>query len=346
MSLLAPNAKRTALALGWLVGLPLAAIGCAVDANGEDAESDIAALGERADGALRMNHVQMKATHNSYHKARFFFPSDDLNYNHKPLDVQLESQGVRGFELDLHFDAGAKRFDVHHINFDAGSTCPRLNDCLRTLKKWSDSHRDHQPIIVQFETKDTFKARNAESYFATLESEIAKVWPTDRLITPDLVKGSSPNLRDAVTRRGWPTIDSVRGRAMFVLSASAEHRTFYTHDDSNLDGRLLFVSSDAHAPYASFLVLDDPKAQAKEIFNAVRAGFIVRTRADADLKEPKKNDRSRLEAALASGAQLVSTDFPAKDPNYRYIVEIPGGTPSRCNPAFDLPRCTSERIEH
>ena len=316
--------------------------GCAVDPGTEPGESEDAITNARE---LRMNELQVKATHNSYHKAKFFFPSKSLNYNHKPLDEQLERQGVRAFELDLHYDAKGKRFDVYHVDDDRGTTCDQLVDCLRVIKRWSDGHLGHAPIVIQLETKDTFATVDGAAYYDTLEKEIRSIWPADRLVTPDLVRAGAPTLREAVTTRGWPVLRSVRGRVMFTIAGSDEHARFYTRNGTNLDGRVLFVSAPTSVPYAAFTVIDDPEGAGDAIRAAVRDGFIDRTRADADLKEPKKNDRSRLEAALASGAQLVSTDFPAKDPNYVYVVDIPGGTPSRCNPILAVPGCTSTAIE-
>ena len=52
-----------------------------------------------------------------------------------------------------------------------------------------------------------------------------------------------------------------------------------------------------------------------------------------------------LATALASGAQLVSTDFPARVAGYDYVVHIPNGTPSRCNPVLPVVGCTSQRVE-
>src|SRR5215212_8040257 len=55
------------------------------------------------DDVLRLNHIQMKGTHNSYHIA----PEgaiDDWRYTHAPLDIQLAAQGVRKVELDTHYN--------------------------------------------------------------------------------------------------------------------------------------------------------------------------------------------------------------------------------------------------
>jgi hypothetical protein len=46
----------------------------------------------------------------------------------------------------------------------------------------------------------------------------------------------------------------------------------------------------------------------------LRQHYLIKTRADADGKEARANDRTRADAALASGAQVVVTDYPVPDP--------------------------------
>lgn len=317
-------------------------IACSAERDDEDERAEDAVVA----APLRMNHVQVKATHNSYHKARWLFPTASQRYTFDPLDVQLASQGVRSFELDLHFDARRREFEVYHVKFDEGTTCPTLTACLTTMKRWSDANPRHVPIVVLLEAKDEGRSVDQAAYVEALESRIAAVWPRERLVTPDLVRGAKPNLRAAVTEDGWPELDAVRGRAMFVLTGDGELRRTYTRGEQSLDGRLVFAAGGSGASYASVVVMDDPKGQGDAIRDAVRAGFIVRTRADANMEEPRRRDRSRLDAALASGAQLVSTDVPVKVRDYGdYVVEIPGGTPGRCNPIAAPAGCTSASIE-
>jgi len=65
----------------------------------------------------------------------------------------------------------------------------------------------------------------------------------------------------------------------------------------------------------------------------------------------KSTEDARQIVALASGAQIVSTDYPvppfvgASRATY-YWQDITGGTPCRCNPITSLPGCTSTAIEN
>jgi hypothetical protein len=65
----------------------------------------------------------------------------------------------------------------------------------------------------------------------------------------------------------------------------------------------------------------------------VAKGILVRTRADADTVEARTGDTVRREAAFASGAQIVSTDYEREDPRWPgFITRLPGGGEARCNP--------------
>ena len=64
-----------------------------------------------ADDCLRLNHLQVVGTHNSYHLApepavlkAIGARANGLDYTHRPLTYQLETLGVRQFEIDVYAD--------------------------------------------------------------------------------------------------------------------------------------------------------------------------------------------------------------------------------------------------
>jgi hypothetical protein len=75
----------------------------------------------------------------------------------------------------------------------------------------------------------------------------------------------------------------------------------------------------------------------------------VRTRSDLPLETVISGDTTQLRAALASGAQLVSTDFPEVGMSARYgsdfVAELPRGRVARCNPVNAPRRCRDRRLE-
>lgn len=298
------------------------------------------------DDSLRVNHLQAKGTHNSYHIAPDGGLIPALNYTHAPLDVQLEEQGVRHFELDVRYDMFKGYFTVFHENFDKGTTCDTLTKCLSLVKTWSDDHPAHHPLFFQIELKDTASEADAEAYFSALEGDVLSVFPRERVITPDDVKGDSASVLAAIGKNGWPTLGAARGKVLFFIDNTADMMTYYTHGTKDLNGRLMFIDSEPTDPWAGILLANDPVGDASRIEASLAAGLIVRTRADSDNDEPLAGDTSRMDAAFASGAQLVSTDYAAKVDGVDYVVDVPGGTPSRCSPVTAPADCTPEDIEN
>lgn len=294
------------------------------------------------DAVLRFHHLQAKGTHNSTHVQTANRP--EWRYTHRPLDEQAASQGVRQFELDLWFDDDTGGYEVLHIPFlDEGTTCRALTDCLGVLKGWSDANPDHHPLFVLVEVKDGWDEHVGPSRLDALDEALLSVWPEDRLVTPAFVQGDAATLRDGVAA-GWPTLGVLRGRALFVLHEGGAWRDAYTLGLTVAD-RPLFPDAfgDIDLPIAAVHTLNDPFDA--RIPAVVDAGHLVRTRADADTVQARSNDTTQRDQALASGAHFVSTDFPAPVDWTEYRVEIPDGTPSRCNPRTAPPECTSEAVE-
>jgi hypothetical protein len=333
---------RAALALVLFTG---------VTACGEDSADEQAPgppFSYPLDEVLRLNHLQVKGTHNSYHLKPQENTIAPWNYSHLPLDQQFDSQGVRAVELDVSYSAALGYLEVFHLGggLDEQTTCRIFTDCLSALERWSTAHPAHHPIFIQIEVKDALEGAELDALLATIESEILSVWNLERIVTPDLVKGQSASLKDALATSGWPTLGKLRGRTLFFFDNGGTLAAQYTRGNQNLDGRLLFVPSSPQDPYAAVAKLNDPIPDAAAIAEALAAGMIVRTRSDADSVEPSAGDTSRREAALTGGAQIVSTDYPAPVSTYEYHVEIPGGSPTRCNPVTAPAACTSLAIEN
>jgi hypothetical protein len=317
-----------ALAILWLIA------GCG-DTSPEAPPAPVYPL----DDVLRMTDAQSVGTHNSYHLDSLEGAIPPWDYSHAPLDVQLGELGVRQFELDTYWrrvpDSDEGRFEVLHVPVvDASSTCPTFRDCVSVQKAWSDAHPDHLPFLTLIETKSGGDSDSeADLLVAELTEELAAVWPKERLVTPDLLEA------------GWPLLSVARGRAVYVLHSGGRPRQALLR--MPLEAMLLVPDDAPAAPgYAQFHSSNDPLGGgAAHIAELVRAGHLVRTRADVDGENARANDTTRLEAALQSGAHYVSTDFPAPHPDTGYVVEMPGGTPSRCTPVVAPEGCTSESLE-
>ncbi len=307
--------------------------------------------------------------------------ADLMQYEHPALGTQFQSQKVRQIELDVFLDqsgglyrdpllrsaAGVGPYDakmdqpgikaLHIQDVDYASTCLTFVDCLRQIETWSDANPSHVPLAVLVELKDdpldfagftfTTPEKWTASTIGSVDAEIRSVMDDSDLITPDDVRGSHPTLEEAVTTDGWPTLGESRGKVMFLMDNGGGYRTNYLNGHPNLEGRVLFTNANPGDADAAFVKRNDPFAA--DISDLVAAGYVVRTRADADTVEARQNNTGPRDAALASGAQWVSTDYqsPGMAVGFTtpYVVEIPGGTVARCNPVNGPPTCDSALLD-
>lgn len=308
--------------------------------------------------------------------------ADLMQYEHQPLAEQFESQKVRQIELDIWVDSAGGRYSlpllrdavglgeyhpevmdqpgikVFHVqDVDYGSTCLTLVRCLQEVKAWSDANPGHVPISILLEMKDSplvvpgFTFTEPEPWTGTalddLDAEIRSVFPDDQVITPDDVRGSHPTLRDAVLTDGWPTLGDSRGKVMFMMDNSGGLRSAYLAGHPSLEGRMLFTNADPGDDDAAFIKRNN--AFDASIPGLVAQGYLVRTRADSDTEQARANDTSTRDAALASGAHYVSTDYQvpgiAVGFTTDYVVEIPGGTVARCNPVNGPDGCVDAELD-
>jgi len=361
------HARRTAwagLVAACLVGV---VVGCSSSGtNGASGGGASVTTMSPAQADLRINQLQVLGMHNAYHVeptpenlAKYIAVSAEaatLAYSHDPLDQQFQNQGIRQVELDITQDPTGQKFrpkgvvgsKVFHIEaIDEGSTCLTLVECLTVVKTWSDANQDAIPLGVQLEIKDNNPLTPAQ--FDSIDAEIRSVFPPDRLITPDDVRGDKPTLESAVLTTGWPRLEDSRGKVMFVLDNREDEYTAGGHP--SLEGRVAFPPSTPGKPDAAFLKENDPSgANLARIQDEVRKGYLIRTRADSEVTTPTSGDTTQREAALASGAQWVSTDYPlpgmaARYNGSTYVAQIPGGTPARCNPINGPTGCENSWIE-
>lgn len=302
-----------------------------------------------------------------------------LDYAHRPLKEELDD-GARQLELDVYYDPQGGRFadpavprlvgtkldardlevlarqgfKVMHVpDVDFRSSCLTFVDCLRIVKAWSDAHPRHVPLLILINAKDdpspapggAAVLKFDSAAFDALDAEIASVFSRDKLITPDQVRGTYPTVREAVLAGAWPKLRDARGKILIALDESPQKIEIYRGARKSLEGRLMFVNTDESSPAAAYITLNETIADSQRIRAAVKSGFIVRTRADADTVEARSGSVARRDAALASGAQYVSTDYMQPDLRFgAYSARLPGVAVAVCNPVRMANRCVGQMI--
>lgn len=301
-----------------------------------------------------------------------------LDYSHPRLTKQLDD-GVRQIELDIYGDTKGGRyarpavvnevakaglpmdppfadpaimqkpgFKVMHIqDMDQRSNCEPLVACLREVRAWSKAHPRHLPVFILLETIESplhlpFPTVQPEPFdtkaLDALDAEIRSVFPRTEYLSPDDVRGDAKTLNRAILANGWPRLEQARGKVIFLLDQRSVG-TAYLKGHPSLRTRVAFTNAAPGGDDAAFTELNDGSADA--ITTLVKAGYLVRTRTDANLKESARNDTSRRDAMLSSGAQILSTDYPDHEPAANgYVVSFPGHAQARCNPQFTDTRCS------
>lgn len=311
---------------------------------------------------------------------------ESIEYTHPALPVQFSREGVRQIELDVFADPKGGRYAkrrllsvinepidsgipalskpgfkvLHAQDVDFNSNCLTFVDCLTAVRTWSHEHPKHLPIAILVEAKDdptvdplhmgfVVPPPLTTADFDALDAEIRSVFPAKEMITPDDVRGTHATLEEAVrTGTAWPTLADSRGKVLFLLDQS-DQRKLYVDGHPSLKGRVIFTNSTPGEPDAAFVEMNDPtgKYQA-QIQQLVREGYIVRTRSDGDTVEARADNTKPRDAAIASGAQYVSTDYPAPDkapfPG-GFVVTLPDNRPWRCDPVNTGPACASAQLD-
>ena len=308
-----------------------------------------------------------------------------LEYHHISITDQLE-MGLRNLELDVFYDPDGGRyasphglqliretgeqpmeydkdgemktagFKVLHIqDIDFRSNCLTLNSCLEEIKTWSDANSNHIPVFITINTKDAIINRPGftdplpfdKEALDALDSAIRAVLPAHKLLVPDDVRDNYDTLPAAISEKGWPPLSEALGRLVFILDQGGDIRDAYLEAHPALENRVMFVAADENTPATAFFILNNPIDQAAKIEQLVKAGFIVRTRADAGTIEARNNDINRRIAAFNSGAQIITTDYYLPNPAFQspYRVQLPNNQVALCHPFLAPADCDAMQFE-
>jgi hypothetical protein len=245
-------------------------------------------------------------------------------------------------------------FKVMHVqDLDERSSCHTFMKCLTQVREWSQHHSGHLPIFILVETKEGVpselpNAPRADVFtpaiFDAVDAEIRSVFQPGEIITPDNVRSSAATLNEAIRTHGWPTLAEARGKVIFLLD-QAHAAPIYAQGHPSLRDRMIFTNSEPGLPEAAFVELNDGSKEA--IDSLVKQGYLVRTRTDEGTEQARTNDRTRLDRAFSSGAQILSTDYPPSEPSQwtGYVVSFPGGVIARCNPVNKPAGCVDSLLE-
>jgi Phosphoinositide phospholipase C, Ca2+-dependent len=314
--------------------------------------------------------------------------ADSLEYRHPSLETQL-NDGVRQLEIDIYGDAkgglfahplgpalAAKAglpadppfdtegimmkpgFKVLHVqDVDYRSNCEPFTKCLAIVRAWSKSHAGHLPIFILVENKDGQPALEGGAIpepltpetFDALDAEIRSVFQPGEMITPDDVRGRYKTLNEAILTDGWPILDKARGKVVFLLD-QRRVGPLYTMGHPSLEKRVLFTNAAPGTPDAAFTECNDSASNPNLVPGLIRKGYLVRTMTDPGFAGVKANQIAKRDASINSGAQILSTDYPAGEAAESgfFVTVRPSGQTypnARCNPVLKPANCTEAMLK-
>ncbi len=259
---------------------------------------------------------------------------------------------VKGMHQNSHIEALRKPgFKVLHIkDVDYQTNYYTFIDALSAIKAWSDAHPRHLPLFINIETKDgspgdasgflRFLGFKREIPFDaaacdSMDAEVKAVFGADlhNILTPDRLRGSYASLNDMVKHNGWPTLESCRGKIIFIILGG--DKANYAAGHPLLEGRAMCMYSRPGDPNGAFVMQDESIGDSANIVKLVKENYIVRTRSDIETMDARANDYSRKNAAIHSGAQITSTDYYVPDRRIStFEVQWDGVHSGRVNPVL------------
>jgi hypothetical protein len=277
---------------------------------------------DRFDETTRLNEVHLLASHNSYKKkgsdlGKFFVGLGDsfaeanaLKYGYHNLTEQFE-RGIRSMEFDVRKRKSS--FVLTHVPLvDNSSVAPDFALALEEINLYSSNNPTHFPIIILMEIKEDWMmldhalqdigAQELNELNLLLEDKLG-----DRLYRPKNLMAPGLTVKETIMQDGWPTVTSLLGKVIFILHPNNMNEAYFSLDES-MATQPMFIGSyanDLDHENASFVVQNDVDVDL--ITSLVSSGYIIRTRMDESLHK----DQERIEQAILSGAQLLTSDFTA-----------------------------------
>lgn len=285
------------------------------------------------EAGIKFNELNFMATHNSYQTPsigatkKMYKSLSQITFglvSEKKVDFWSETLtqqlncGLRSFELDIEtFDRdGEISFTcMHSPYFEMATSCYDFSLALKEISMWSDNNPDHLPITIIIEPKSSFLPLKDMEYFnidyAKALDAVIRENLGEKLFTPaDMQRGYS-SFGEMRAADDWCRVKDMLGKVLILLH-DCDVTEKYIEIDHSVKSQAMFPmlrEEDIDRDCASIILCNDPESllEIKEEVISEKK-IMVRTRSD---KFTSVTDERR-EQALASGANIVSTDYPVR----------------------------------
>ena len=313
----------------------------------------------RIDSRLKLNHLTIVGTHNSYHKSNLIY-----KYEHRLLDKQFD-YGIRQIELDIHLMKN--NLVIYHLQlFDDQTNCYCFKYCLVLIQKWLNDNPSHYPIYLFIEIKQMFYEDLITGltggvkcqHFDQIKSELFDVFSLDQFIFPKEIQGNETSIRLSLKRQrqdelsndysyknyGWPPVSSSLGKLIPVflddVHQIAQNLYFKC---SSLQNYFLICQTKINLPYSSIITISNINQNIRKLIEIGNNGQISRLLLSYGSKNLDENYQSSKQYGIhiissdslycdqTSLCQTLKTDFENST-----IICNSYFAPSFCNSSFSL----------
>ncbi|WP_165605773.1 Ca2+-dependent phosphoinositide-specific phospholipase C [Flavivirga aquatica] len=212
---------------------------------------------------LRYNQVTFKGSHNSYERNESIATQLNHNLNQKHNDncLALEFDIWRNTYTNITKHNIPEDFWVVAHTFHPGRR-NKLSGYLKQVKDWSNSHPNHMPIMVKLDIKSN--NGGYQEFHNQIDFYLRRFMGDNKIYWPNqMFRDRSKSLSWNVRQHGWPTMDQLRGKIIFVLTGNGNWGIRYA--DSGPKNRVCYTmrginmkSKDSPAYHANQIVYNNP----------------------------------------------------------------------------------------
>ena len=188
---------------------------------------------------LRYNEVRQTSSHNAFQRFEGIYD-------------QVVYWRIRSLEIDLHRgkpfrDPLKKDWYIYHVAvIDPDTTVDRLSGFLQIFSGIRRAMPQHEVMTVFLDIKDRFHTTaSASQSAAVLDGLLIDALGEDHIYRPQDLLARDPgagSLQEAVAAQGWPTLEELRGKFLFVLTGGEDELGTYANSGS-ANGRVAFLST-------------------------------------------------------------------------------------------------------
>ena len=188
---------------------------------------------------LRYNEVRQTSSHNAFQHLEGIYD-------------QVVYWRVRSLEIDLHRgkpgrNALKKDWYIYHVAVvDPDTSVDRFRGFLQMCRGIQRAIPQHEVITVFIDIKDPFhKTASAAQSAAVFDGLLIDALGEDHIYRPRDLLAREPgaaSLQGAVAAQGWPTLDALRGKFLFVVTGGEDDLATYARSGT-ANGRAAFLST-------------------------------------------------------------------------------------------------------